>query len=162
MSNFKSKPSSHLPPGVASSAEPLVQTAEGGRPRVLVVDDNDTNRKVLAVLCELFDCDCQTAKDGVEAVETFNATPFDLVLMDIHMPRMNGMDATRAIRRTEEGETVPILAVTASVEPDDVRDYLAAGIDSVIAKPVEAARLLEAIASALGTSAGAQRGVLRR
>ncbi len=146
------------PPTSGPDAEPVVRTLSGGRPHILVVDDNDTNRKVLAAMCSLFDCDTELARSGVEAVEAFSNAPFDLVLMDIHMPEMNGMDATRAIRRLNAaGEHVPILAVTASTEPEEVRGYLAAGMDAVIAKPMEAARLLEAIATALRTPRQAPR-----
>ena len=140
--------SAHGPP--QPDDEPVVQTAAGGRPRILVVDDIDTNRKVLTAMCSLFDCDTEVAGDGVEAIEAFSNASFDLVLMDIRMPGMNGMDATRAIRQlSRTGGGVPIFAVTASTAPAEVDAYFAAGMDGFVGKPVEAVVLLEAIVSAL-------------
>jgi CheY-like chemotaxis protein len=136
-----------------SDAEPLVQTSSGARVHVLIADDNDTNRKVLAGMCDLFDCSSILAKDGVEAVEAFCTMPFDIILMDIDMPRMDGIEATRTIRAaSERGRRVPIIAVTASVDPSDLRRYAEAGMNGVVPKPIEASRLLEAISTAVGAS----------
>ncbi len=70
----------------------------GASPHVLVVDDNATNRMVAEALCEMFECTSETAEDGVEAVERVRGGRFDLILMDIKMPRMDGIAATREIR----------------------------------------------------------------
>jgi CheY-like chemotaxis protein len=141
------------PPTASESAnddEPLVQTASGGRAHVLIVDDNDTNRKVLAGMCELFDCSSFLAKDGVEAVEAFCTMPFDVILMDIDMPRMDGIEATRIIRGCwEPGRTIPIIAVTASNDPTDLRAYADVGMNGVVTKPIDASSLLEAITKAV-------------
>jgi CheY-like chemotaxis protein len=133
--------------------EPLVQTPAGEKVHVLIVDDNDTNRRVLSGMCELFDCATFLAKDGIGAVEAFCTTPFDIILMDIEMPRMGGLEATRLIRSMSElGRRIPIVAVTASVSPSDVSSYHDAGMNAVVAKPIEASRLLEAISTAVGAS----------
>jgi len=138
--------------GEDAAMEPLIRGAGGAKAHVLIVDDNETNRQVLAALCDLFDCTHQMARDGLEAIEIFATTAFDLVLMDIQMPRMDGIEATCAIRRaSESGRWTPILAVTANVEPSDVRAYLAIGMDGVVAKPIEAGRLLNAMLVALKT-----------
>jgi two-component system, sensor histidine kinase len=136
-----------------TDSEPLVQMPSGAKVHVLIADDNDTNRKVLAAMCDLFDCSSFLTKDGVEAVEAFFTMPFDVILMDIDMPRMDGIEATRTIRSgSEQGRRVPIVAVTASIDPSDLRTYADAGMNGVVPKPIEASRLLEAISTAVGTS----------
>ena len=147
--------SNYAPPASykAGENEPLVQTPAGEKVHVLIVDDNDTNRRVLAGMCELFDCATFLAKDGVGAVEAFCTMPFDIILMDIEMPRMDGIEATRAIRSvSEHGRRIPIIAVTGSTNPSEVRRYRDAGMNDVVAKPIEASRLLEAISTAVGAS----------
>jgi two-component system, sensor histidine kinase len=122
---------------------------------VLVVDDNATNRMVAQALCEMFDCTCESAADGLEAVEAATAGRFDLILMDIKMPRMDGVTAARAIRALpgEAGET-PIVALTANADPDDVAGYLAAGMDGVVEKPMKPEHLLAVLQQALNGAAG--------
>ncbi|THD81754.1 MAG: response regulator [Phenylobacterium sp.] len=117
---------------------------------VLVVDDNATNRMVAQALCEMFDCTCEAASDGVEAVEAARAGRFDLILMDIKMPRMDGVTAARAIRALsgDRGE-VPIVALTANADPDDAAAYLAAGMDGVVEKPMKPEHLLAVLQQAL-------------
>jgi two-component system, sensor histidine kinase len=134
-------------------AELLIQTPAGGRVQALIVDDNDGARKMLAAMCELFDCATCLAKDGIEAVEAFCSRPFDVILMDIDMPRMDGLAAARAIRAGSwRGRRVPIIAVTASVDPAEIRAYLDAGMNGLMPKPIEASRVLETISAAVGTS----------
>jgi len=121
-----------------------------GAAHVLVVDDNATNRMVAEALCEMFDCTSETAEDGVEAVEAARTGRFDLILMDIKMPRMDGIAAARAIRSLEGPESMtPIVALTANVDPEDARSYLAAGMCCVVEKPIKPDRLLQAINIAL-------------
>ena len=117
---------------------------------VLIVDDNATNRMVAAALCEMFGCTTETADDGVDAVEAARSTRFDLILMDIRMPRMDGVEATRAIRRLPGslGRT-PIVALTANGDPEAARLYLAAGMDGVVEKPIKPERLLETLQAVL-------------
>jgi CheY-like chemotaxis protein len=121
-----------------------------GAAHVLVVDDNATNRMVAEALCEMFDCTSETAEDGVEAVARVRSGRFDLILMDIKMPRMDGIAAARAIRSLEGPESMtPIVALTANVDPEDARSYLAAGMCCVVEKPIKPDRLLQAINVAL-------------
>ncbi len=123
---------------------------------ILVVDDNATNRIVAQALCEMFDCTCESANDGAEAVEAVKGGRFDLVLMDIKMPVMDGVAATRAIRALP-GPTgrVPIIALTANAEPEDADGYLAAGMNGVVEKPMKPEHLLAALQEALGENAAA-------
>lgn len=118
---------------------------------VLIVDDNATNRMVAETLCEMFDCTAETAVDGVEAVELARSGRFDLILMDIKMPRMDGVAATRAIRNLDgpAGQT-PIIALTANADPEDAAGYIAAGMIGVVEKPMKPEHLLKALQQALG------------
>ncbi len=117
---------------------------------VLVVDDNATNRMVAEGLCEMFDCTSECAEDGVEALEAARSGRFDLILMDIKMPRMDGMEATRAIRGLPgPAGQVPIIALTANADPDDAKTYIASGMCSVVEKPIKPERLLACMNAAL-------------
>ncbi len=117
---------------------------------ILIVDDNATNRMVAEALCEMFDCTSEQAVDGLEALDAVQARRFDLILMDIKMPRMDGVAATRAIRALPGpvGKT-PIIALTANADPDDVRGYIEAGMNDVVEKPIKADRMLAALQAAL-------------
>ncbi|OGN43027.1 MAG: response regulator receiver protein [Caulobacterales bacterium RIFCSPHIGHO2_01_FULL_70_19] len=121
---------------------------------VLVVDDNPTNRFVAGKVLELFGCSHETAADGREAVERVREGRFDLVLMDVKMPVMDGVEATRAIRALPgPASAVPILALTANADPRDEVEYRAAGMDGVAQKPIQPDALLDAIRRVL-TAAG--------
>ena len=118
---------------------------------ILVVDDNATNRMVAQALCEMFDCTSESANDGAEAVEAARAGRYDLILMDIKMPVMDGVAATRAIRALGgPAGLVPIIALTANAEPEDAEGYLAAGMNGVVEKPMKPEHLLAALQAALG------------
>ncbi|MGV9010328.1 ATP-binding protein [Brevundimonas sp.] len=117
---------------------------------VLVVDDNATNRFVAGKLLELFGCTHETAEDGGQAVERASQRPFDLILMDIKMPVMDGIEATRAIRASGGSQAlIPIVALTANADPRDEIEYLAAGMNGVVQKPIQPDLLLAAIRRAL-------------
>lgn len=117
---------------------------------VLVVDDNAANRFVAGKVLELFGCTHETADDGRQALERAAVAPFDLILMDVKMPVMDGVAATRAIRALPgAASVVPILALTANADPRDEAEYLAAGMDGVAQKPIQPDALLNAIRLAL-------------
>ena len=135
-----------------ASETPAEEPQEAERSaHVLVVDDNATNRMVAQALCEMFDCTSESANDGAEAVEAARGGRFDLILMDIKMPVMDGVAATRAIRALPgfPGQ-VPIIALTANAEPEDAEGYLAAGMNGVVEKPMKPEHLLAALQAALG------------
>jgi signal transduction histidine kinase/ActR/RegA family two-component response regulator len=125
---------------------------------VLVVDDNATNRMVAEALCEMFDCTSECVEDGFEALEAARTGRFDLILMDIRMPRMDGVEATRAIRALPgPAGAVPIIALTANADPEDAKSYVTCGMHSVVEKPIKPERLLQAMNAALpdpATSSG--------
>ncbi|MDB5432593.1 MAG: hypothetical protein JWP35_3709 [Caulobacter sp.] len=123
--------------------------------RILAAEDNPTNRLILAALLEPLSVELVMAEDGLEAVDAFARSAFDVVLMDAQMPRMNGVEATQAIRAMEAergGPLTPILALTANVMSHQVSEYLAAGMDGHVAKPIQAERLFQAIDAALSGS----------
>ena len=120
------------------------------QPHILIVDDNATNRVVAQALCEMFGCTSECAEDGLEALEAVKSRRFDLVLMDIKMPRMDGVQATQAIRALSGPENiVPIVALTANADPDDAERYIAIGMASVVEKPIKPERLRAAMNAAL-------------
>lgn len=135
-------------PSVVSSEAPIsdeVDAAAATEPlSLLVVDDNPVNRRILASLVEPFGVTCGFAVSGREAVAAWRDQPWDAIFMDIHMPDMDGVEATRAIRREEAlrgGARTPIIAVTASVLSHEVESYIEAGMNGVLPKPIEAAAL---------------------
>ena len=131
----------------------LVELSNVTNPHVLIVDDNATNRIVAQALCEMFGCTSETAEDGVEAVEAVRERRFDMVLMDIKMPRMDGVQATRAIRALDgDAGRVPIVALTANADPDDALAYMAEGMAAVVEKPIKPERLRLAMHAALAAA----------
>ena len=142
----------------ASNVQALtdMDLAHNSTPHVLIVDDNATNRVVAQALCEMFGCTSETAEDGVQAVEIVQERLFDLILMDIKMPRMDGVQATQAIRAlTGPAAAIPIVALTANADPEDARKYLANGMAAVVEKPIKPERLRMAMNAALEQAAAA-------
>ncbi|MGH6998275.1 MAG: ATP-binding response regulator, partial [Phenylobacterium sp.] len=127
------------------AAEPDLSQGAGGL-HVLIADDNATNRLVAETLCGMFGCTSESVEDGEQAVAAAASGRFDLVLMDIKMPNLDGVGATRRIRGLAGAAAeVPILAITANADPWDAASYLAQGMDGVVEKPIKAERLLIAI-----------------
>jgi signal transduction histidine kinase/DNA-binding response OmpR family regulator len=121
-------------------------TMSGAAPkplRILLAEDNAVNQKVACALLERRGHSVTLAKDGKEAVAAFQRRPFDLILMDIQMPEMDGFEATRAIRQSEQGRgpRIPIIALTAHAMKGDAERCLEAGMDGHLAKPIRAADL---------------------
>jgi len=116
--------------------------------RVLLVDDNAVNRQVARLMLGKAGYTVVEARDGFEAVERLRSEPFDVVLMDIQMPRLNGYEATSAIRALEgEAANVPILAMTARAMAGDAERCLEAGMNGYVSKPLRAPALLAAVES---------------
>jgi two-component system, sensor histidine kinase len=123
---------------------------------ILVVDDNATNRMVAETLCAMFDCTTEAVEDGREAIEIAKSGRFDLILMDIKMPQMDGVEATRIIRAIPgKAGRVPIIALTANADPEDCEAYLAAGMNGVVEKPMKPEHLLQALRDNLAGDAAA-------
>ncbi len=122
----------------------------GRAAHILIVDDNATNRMVAEALCDMFECTSEQAVDGLEAVEMARGGRFDLILMDIKMPRMDGIAATRTIREMGGRPAVtPIVALTANADPADVQTYIAAGMQDVVEKPIKPERLATVLSALL-------------
>ena len=120
---------------------------------VLVVEDNPFNQQVARELLERAGLSVTVASDGVQALEALeHDDAFRLVLMDVQMPVMDGLEATRRIRTLSAQPTIPILAMTANVSPEDRRRCLDAGMNDVIGKPIVPARLIETLQGWLETA----------
>jgi PAS domain S-box-containing protein len=116
--------------------------------RLLLVEDNAVNRELIRTMLEPFGVEVETANDGVAGVEAMRQGHYDLVLMDVQMPVMDGLTATREIRAMEgaRGAATPIVAMTANVLPEQIANCLAAGMDDHLGKPISPTKLLEAVA----------------
>ena len=110
--------------------------------KVLLVEDNEVNRIVAKGMLENLGCDILIAENGLLALDVLKNNRFDIILMDINMPELNGRDATRLFRETEEvNEHTPVIALTANVLPEDVDNYYKSGMDGYLAKPYSMEKL---------------------
>ncbi len=122
--------------------------------RVLLVEDNELNTEIALAILETAGFEVETASDGSEAVELMkekDAGHYDLILMDIQMPIMNGYEATRAIRSLDEAEkaSIPIIAMTANAFEEDKKNAYAAGMDAHITKPIDVKALLQTMSDVI-------------
>jgi CheY-like chemotaxis protein len=121
--------------------------------RVLVAEDHEVNRRIIGLLLDQLGCSYAMACDGEEAVAAARASAFDVVLMDVRMPRMDGLEATRAIRAGQGPcAATPIIAVTADAMAASDPEIVDAGVSGVLTKPVT----LPALAAALGAASDAR------
>ncbi len=142
-----------------SKDEPRIEAADTdslpSRPRILLAEDNPVNRTVARRMLEKLGYEVVAAEDGIEAVKTFEQGGIDAVIMDCDMPRMDGFDATRAIRAmTGVSADFPIIALTASAMPADKERCLESGMNEMLAKPVQLEVLGQTLQTFIG-SAGA-------
>jgi PAS domain S-box-containing protein len=126
---------------------------EGPSPRglrILMADDAAANRELVTAILSGMGVALETVTDGAQAVEAVRNGGYDLILMDVHMPVMDGLDATRAIRRLDGAAgRIPIIALTANVQPDQVQRCREAGMDDHVGKPIQVTELLRVIAARL-------------
>ena len=114
--------------------------------RILVADDNHINQMLVTALVEKLGHRCNVVSNGLEAVEAVGDTPYDLVLMDIQMPEMDGLTATANIRKLPgDVAEIPIVALTANAMVGHRQEYLDAGMNDYVSKPIDPTLLLEAI-----------------
>ncbi|WP_168733066.1 ATP-binding protein [Aliigemmobacter aestuarii] len=143
----------------AASADERTGAPPSGR-RILVIEDNSINRFILRKHLVAAGHQVVEAADGVEGVALAGATPFDVILTDISMPRLNGVDTTRQIRAGAQGgasKGARIIAVTAHALPDELASFRAAGIDDVLIKPISNAALQGAIDGTMDARAADRR-----
>lgn len=135
-----------LPPAVTPpAATPAARDPDSG-PAVLYVDDNENNRTLVATILATQGIWCETADDGLQGLTAVEQGDFDLILMDIAMPVMDGVEASRRIRALPGTRgAVPIIAVTANTLPEQLATYAAVGIDDCLAKPINMVGLLTAV-----------------
>lgn len=138
-------------PGTTAPSHAFASSAEVGSPavrplRVLLAEDNATNQHIVQAYLAAAGHAVETVADGAEAVRVVAAGGFDLVLMDVQMPVMDGPSATRAIRALEGPvAAIPIIALTANAMPGDRENYLAAGMTDYVSKPIDATLLRAAV-----------------
>jgi signal transduction histidine kinase/ActR/RegA family two-component response regulator len=138
---------------VASPLPP--QEVDRRRVRLLAAEDNLVNQKVLKAIIEPTGVELAMVADGQSAVDAWRNESWDVILMDIQMPIMDGIAATRLIRLAEAAEQrprTPILALTANALVHQIDEYIAAGMDGHVAKPIEIAKLYEAIDRAMAAA----------
>ncbi|WP_374575913.1 ATP-binding protein [Phenylobacterium sp.] len=142
----------------APAAAPAAEAAEAETQslKVLVAEDNPNNRKIAAMILELMDARATFVENGAEAVEAFAAEPFDIVLMDLQMPVMDGLTAMRLIREREVetgAQPTPILALSANAMNHHVLEAIEAGATAHVAKPISPKALIETIVSTVRPAA---------
>ncbi|MEY2606765.1 MAG: hypothetical protein QOH31_4592 [Verrucomicrobiota bacterium] len=116
------------------------------RLRILLAEDNEVNQRVALYQLRMLDHQVDLARNGVEALKLFDENEYDAVLMDIHMPELDGYAATAEIRRREgDRKRTPIIAMTANALPEDREKCLAVGMDDHLAKPVQASALVRVL-----------------
>lgn len=144
-----------LLPGQANNAttqlsltenEPSNSLPEKNKLQVLIVDDNAINREIVCSMLRKMDCHPIVAKDGLEAVEISKNVQHDIILMDVQMPGMDGLEASRTIRKREQSLGLirkPIIALTANAMTDDKENCIKAGMDDYLTKPFTRVQLTE-------------------
>lgn len=113
--------------------------------KILVVEDNLLNQEIILSLLESMGTGAICVGSGAEAIQLVQQQAFDVILMDIQLPEMDGVETTARIRELEVGKRLPIIAVTANALPGDKEAYLAAGMDDYLSKPIEPAQLRRAL-----------------
>jgi PAS domain S-box-containing protein len=140
------------PEALAATPAPSPDDAEPRALRILLADDHPTNRKVVELILAGAEVDLTSVGDGLQALEAYQAAPFDVVLMDMQMPVMDGLTATTRIREHEASGGLahaPVIMLTANALPEHVRAAHAAGVDRHLAKPVTAEGLITAISETM-------------
>jgi len=132
-------PTHAAPPLIPRPSCPAMRKTFGRTFRILLAEDNAINQKVVAALLKKLDLRADTVANGVEALEALSSLPYDIVLMDVQMPEMDGLTATRQIRSPESAvrnHQIPVIAMTARAMKGDQEICMAAGMDDYVAKPL--------------------------
>lgn len=139
------KPERPIAPPVPPGHLPLPQRPDGTPWVALLADDNPVNREVGTSLLQLLGLQVHTAEDGHEALHKAQVCRCDLVLMDLEMPGLDGLAATRRLRALPHLQQLPVIALTANVCADSRRDCMAAGMNDFLGKPIDVRVLADAL-----------------
>ncbi|RIJ25979.1 response regulator [Henriciella barbarensis] len=152
-----SAPYSPQPTKTVQIREPRPRTSLSGC-RALVVDDNAINLRVAKTFLEHYDVEVTLANDGNEALDKLSHQPFDIVLMDIHMPSLDGAEAFRRLRMSASpNRLIPVLALTADSMAGDRERYLGMGFDGYVSKPIDERSLISAMGQVLSVQSSNER-----
>ncbi|MBD5781034.1 PAS domain S-box protein [Pelagicoccus sp. NFK12] len=149
-------------PKVAESGNPAPACFSSLNARVLVAEDNVVNQMVVRGILGKFGIHADTVANGLEALEALQRIPYDLVVMDVQMPELDGLEASRRIRAGVAGEgakSVPIIALTAHARPEDKQDCLDAGMNEYVSKPVAPKELFKALSRFLVDESDSEDGI---
>jgi CheY-like chemotaxis protein len=129
-------------------------------PRILLAEDDPVSRQVFGMMLKRAKYSIDIAEDGLKAIEMWGQGGYDLVLMDVQMPGLNGFEATRVIREKERegGGHTPIVAMTAHARKEDEENCLAVGMDAYISKPIDIQKSLQVIGNIIKRKAEEYRG----
>lgn len=131
----------------------------GRRMQILLAEDNLVNQKVAVAMLMRMGHEVEVANDGLEALNAVKTKEFDVVLMDIHMPQMDGLEALKQIRALEGPVSeIPVIALTANAMKGDREKYIVAGMDDYVAKPINTSLLSDALTKATGMESHARGG----
>lgn len=133
-----------------TEADPVSPATEPRPKRVLIVEDNDLNMKLFHDLLEAHGYDTLQTKDGMEALRLARTEKPDLILMDIQLPEVSGLDVTRWLKEDEDLKTIPIIAVTAFAMKGDEEKIRQSGCEDYLAKPISVGKFLQAVKRLLG------------
>lgn len=125
-----------------------------GRIKVLLVEDNYMNKVLVREILTLNGYDIIEAASGTEGLKMLALESPDIVLMDLHLPEMDGITATRIIKADERNRHIPVLALTASAMKGEEQKLIDKGFDGYVAKPIEVKKLLEAITESMKAKGG--------
>lgn len=113
--------------------------------RILIVEDEETNREVALAMCRSASHDCAIASDGQEALERLASEDYDVLLVDVQMPKLDGLELTRKLRASPRWAATPIIGVSAKASGSDHAEMMEAGMTAVVTKPYRRQTLLDAI-----------------
>lgn len=121
--------------------------------KILVIEDNPDNRELMTYLLEAFGHEVDTAEDGEQALAVLEHTQYDLIVCDVHLPKVDGFEVIATLRRRDDLGAMPVVAVTALAMVGDRDRLLTAGFDAYIGKPIEAQHFVTEIEACLERNA---------
>jgi len=137
---------------VATRDQQRETAARAGEPRVLILEDDPGSRWVLCALMRRLGYDCRAATNGREALELAESFGPQAILMDVRLPELDGLEATRRLKADARTQGIPVLAVTGNTSPTRLSAARRAGCDEVLAKPIVFQELLDRLGRHLGTA----------